>query len=121
MALNWSWSEKCGEAVFEQNGKEFTTSLYQGNAYLIFIYEFEENGDKMYNLWTFWADKEHAKRCLGLAKGDEYYNLYNDGIDILKKIRINKEKYHKASELVGLLVKAFDDLAIEIYSDGADN
>ena len=115
MSLDWSWSEKCGEAVFEQRNKEFTVSLYQGNAYLIFIYEYEEDGDKMYNLWTFWADKTHAKRCLGLEKG--YENLYCDGVDKLKQIRINKAKFRKASELVGLLVKAFDELEIEIYSE----
>lgn len=117
MSLNWSWNEKCGEAVFEQRGKEFAINLYQGNAYLIFLYEFKdkETGNDMYNLWTFWADKVHAKRCLGLEKG--YENLYNDERDKLKKIRINKAKYSKASELVGLLVKAFDDLVIEIYSE----
>lgn len=115
MALNWSWSEKCGEAVFEQRGKEFTVNLYQGNAYLIFIYEYEEDGNDMYNLFTFWADKVHAKRCLGLEKG--YENLYNDERDQLKKIRINKSKFSKASEMIGLLVKAFDDLVIEIYSE----
>lgn len=115
MALNWSWSEKCGEAVFEQRGKEFTVNLYQGNAYLIFIYEYEEDGNNMYNLFTFWADKVHAKRCLGLEKG--YENLYSDERDKLKKIRINKSKFSKTSEMVGLLAKAFDDLVIEIYTE----
>ena len=42
MALNWSWNGKCGEAVFEQRGKEFTVNLYQGNAYLIFLYEHKD-------------------------------------------------------------------------------
>lgn len=117
MSLNWSWNEKCGEAVFEQHDKEFTVNLYQGNAYLIFLYEYKdkETGHDMYNLWTFWADKTHAKRCLGLEKG--YENLYSDARDKLKKIRINKAKCSKASEIVGLLVKAFDDLVIEIYSE----
>lgn len=115
MSLNWSWNEKCGEAVFEQLDKEFTVNLYQGNAYLIFIYEYNEDGKDMYNLWTFWADKVHAKRCLGLEKG--YENLYSDGRDKLKKIRINKSKFSKTSEMIGLLVKAFDDLVIEIYSE----
>ncbi len=116
MSLNWSWSEKCGEAVFEQRDKEFTVNLYQGNAYLIFIYEYKEDDKDMYNLWTFWADKTHAKRCLGLEKG--YENLYDDERDKLKKIRLNKAKYSKAPELAGLLVKAFDELDIELYTEG---
>lgn len=118
MALNWNWNEKCGEAVFEQNfngTKEFTVSLYQGNAFLIFIYEYKEDDNDMYSLWTFWADKVHAKRCLGLEKG--YENLYNDGRDKLKKIRLNKAKCSNVSEIVRMLVKAFDDLTIEIYSE----
>lgn len=120
MSLNWKWSEKCGEAVVEQRGKDFTMSLYQGNAYLIFIYEFKENGKDMYDVWSFWADKEHAKRCLGLAKGKEYCNLYNSEWDKLKTIRINKAKHRNASELIGMLVKAFDDLTVEIYSEKGD-
>lgn len=115
MSLNWSWSEKCGEAVFEQRGKEFTVNLYQGNAYLIFLYEYKEGDNDMYSLWTFWADKAHAKRCLGLEKGCE--NLYDDGRDKLKKMRLNKAKYSKAPELVSLLVKAFDELEIEVYKE----
>ena len=82
MSLNWNWSEKCGEAVFEQRDKEFTVNLYQGNAYLIFIYEYEEDGNNMYNLFTFWADKGHAKRCLGLEKDYQgvKYNIYTASI-----------------------------------------
>ena len=118
MSLNWNWSEKCGEAVFEQRDKEFTVNLYQGNAYLIFIYEYEEDGNNMYNLFTFWADKGHAKRCLGLEKDYQgvKYNLYTD-TDKLKKIRLNKKKCNRFAELVGLLAKAFDNLVIEIYSE----
>ena len=37
MALNWNWKEKCGEAVIQQGEKEWTISLYQGNAFLIVI------------------------------------------------------------------------------------
>ena len=119
MALNWSWSEKCGEALFENRGKNFTVNMYEGNAYMIFIYEYEEDGKDMYNLWTFWADKGHAKRCLGLEKDFEgvKYNLYNGETDKLKWIRINKKKCRHTSELIGMLVKAFDDLTIEIYSE----
>ena len=119
MALNWNWNEKCGEAVFEQRNGEFTVSLYQGNAYLIFLYEYKEDDADMYNLFTFWADKSHAKRCLGLEKDYEgvKYNLYNGENNKLKKIRLNKAKCSKTAEIVGLLVKAFDDLTIEIYSE----
>ena len=123
MSLNWSWSEKCGEAVFEQNfngTKEFTVSLYQGNAFLIFLYEFKdsETGEGMYNMYSFWADEGHAKRCLALTKNGDgvKYNIYSER-DVLKKIRLNKSKCHELTKIVGLLVRAFDDLVIEIYSE----
>lgn len=79
MALNWKWSEKAGEMIFrEADGEELKISLYQGNALLIMLYEYEdETGNEMYNMWSFWADEQHAKNCLGLSKGTD--NIYLPG------------------------------------------
>lgn len=124
MALNWYWKDKCGELTFSQNYKgeeykEFTVDLYQGNAYLIAIntYKDPRTGNDMYNLWTFWADKEHMKRCLGTAKGKEYSNLYNDDGCRFIKIRLNKAKNHYWKQIITELATAFDDLTIELYSE----
>lgn len=120
MALYWDWKEKVGEAIFEQNGKEYTINLYKGNAFLIFINEYKETDSEgvehdVYNLYAFFADEAHAKRCLGLVKGTD--NMFNDGFYRMKKIKINKEKYSYTNKLVSLLVKAFDNLEIEIYKE----
>jgi len=121
MALYWDWKKKVGEAIFENvEGKVYTISLYQGNAYLIFINEYTET-DKdgvehnMYNLHSFFADEAHAKNCLGLTKG--YSNIFVDGFTVLKKIRLDKSRYPHTSKLIGMLVKAFDDITIELYKE----
>lgn len=118
MALNWSWNEKCGEAILKQTvdgEREFKLSLYNGNAYLIFVREFEEDGVEKYEVYSFWVDKDHAKRCLGLEKGS--YNIYNEGWSKIIKFRIDKKRCRKATEIIGLITKAFDDIEIELYSE----
>lgn len=122
MALYWDWKDKVGEAIFVSNvGKEYTINLYKGNAFLIFINEYKETDEKgeehnMYNLYSFFCDEAHAKRCLGLVKGTD--NIFSGGFYQMKKIRINKEKYSCTNKLVSMLVKAFDNLEIEIYKEG---
>ena len=40
MALHWNWDEKIGELLIRQDEKEFTISIYKGNALAIFIHEY---------------------------------------------------------------------------------
>lgn len=118
MSLNWDFRKKCGEATLHQGDREFTLTLYQGNAYLIFLSEWEEDGKEMYNLYSFFADKTHAKILLGLQKNydGEKVNIF-DGYDKLTKFRFNKTHMRNLEEIVGLIVKAFDDVEIEIYKE----
>ena len=63
MALNWSWDNKIGELLINQDGREFTISIYQGNALAIFISEFtNKEGVEQYSIYNFFCDKEHFKR-----------------------------------------------------------
>lgn len=125
MSLNWLWKDKCGEAVVSDAcGKEFTVELYQGNAFLIFIRKYKETDSEgvehnMYSLWSFFADEGHAKNCLGLNKG--YTNMFLDNGDTIKKIRLDKSKHSKAQKLIGMLVKAFDEITIELYKEDNNN
>ena len=133
MSLNWSWDSCCGEAVFESTywnpleGKDetrqFTTKLYQGNAYLIFIYHYEENGEKMYTLHTFFADKEHMKNCLGLNKKWSKDNIFNeDGYSKLVKISLDKNHNAYVKQIVDALVQAnFSKLEITVYDSSKEN
>lgn len=124
MALNWLWENKCGEATFrtELNDKveEYTVSLYEGNAFLIFVYEYEENGQNLYTVQEFFVDKAHMNRCLGIDKKDEEsygYNMFSSGYRKLTKIRLNKEKSRNYKEIVKAFIQAFDEITVEIYKE----
>lgn len=122
MALTWQWKDKCGEAIVQQTWnnetKDFTVNLYEGNAYLIFINEWEEKGENLYSLYTFFADKEHMRNCLGLNKKMHYgENIFDGGGQKLTKISLNKKKCHNYKDIVTLLVQAFDNIEIEIFSE----
>lgn len=120
MALFWNWNEKCGTATIKQQwegGNEYDVSLYVGNAFLIMLYEFTENGTDRYTLSNFWADKVHMRRCLGLEKKGGYTDNLLNGSEKLVKIRLNKAKCRNAKEIIRALTEAFDDLTIELFSE----
>jgi hypothetical protein len=60
MALRWNWNEKIGELDIEQGENKFTLSIYQGNALMIILQEWE---DDQYSMYQFFADKAHFKNC----------------------------------------------------------
>lgn len=116
MALQWKWNEKCGEAVLRQtiDGEtmDFTLNLYTGNAFLIMIREFKENGENMYSLHSFWVDKKHMENCLGITKG--HHNIYS-GYETFTKFCLNMEKCRYWKEIAEALKKAFPGMVIELY------
>ena len=124
MAITWNWDSKCGEAIIEQTisgeTKYFTKTLYEGNCLLIFLNEWTEDGVDKYSMYSFWADKEHAKTCLGLKKDKDYDNMFNLPYSKLIKIKLNKKKCRKVKDIVALLVQAFDNIEIEIFSEDKD-
>lgn len=124
MALTWEWKEKCGEVIVEQktesgDWRQFPLSLYTGNAFLIMLYEYQEDGKDMYSMYSFWSDKRHAQNCLGLDKKNGYTeNIYaNKPYERFLKFRLDKRKCRYLKDIVPLLTQAFDNITIEIYSD----
>ena len=115
MSLNWQWNDKVGTIDIFNIDKVVTYNLYQGNAFLIMLYEYKEEGKDMYIMHNFFVDKEHAKNCLGLTKGHE--NMFNTDKYKVKGIHLNKKKYRYTKDLVDMLIKAFDDIKIEIFSE----
>ena len=126
MALRWAWSDKVGTMTLVQkhegeDDREFSISLYDGNCFLIMLNEWAEDGEHMYSMYNFFADKEHAKNCLGLNKRDGYTsNILNTPYNTVTKFRLSKN-YRYLKDLVPMLVKAFDNITIEIYSEKGDN
>lgn len=122
MALRWQWNEKVGTAEIFNRDKLVTYQLYQGNAFLIFLYEWEEDGKEMWSMHNFFADETHAKRMLGIDRNyKETYgdNIFNKKDYKLHKIRINKKVYGESDtkKLVNMLIKAFDQIEIEIFAE----
>lgn len=115
MELQWSWNEKVGEATFNSyTGDEYTCNLYQGNAFLIVINEYTEKGEEKYNLISFFADKQHAKNCLGLNKKYSPDNIWGNAVFYLDRITIYKDKYSYTKDLISLLIQTFDAINIQI-------
>lgn len=113
MALTWKWDEKCGEVTESswnpetKEKKLYTFTMYDCNGLAMWLWE----NETQYELRGFFADEEHAKNCLGLAKG------YHDNIhDNWVKVRLNVA-YPKMRKLANLLIKAFDNLEIELYKE----
>lgn len=116
MALNWRWDKKIGTAEIFNYDKVVTYNLYQGNAFLIMLYEYKEDGKDMWSMHNFLVDKEHAKNCFALSKGYDD-NIFNTDRYRLQKVRLNKAKYRYTKDLVDMLIKAFDNITIELFTE----
>ena len=99
--LRWDWNnDKVGTWTEKHGDKEFTYNLYSGNAVLIMIAEWEENGTEKYTVSNFFCDKEHMKNCFGLNKGCD--NIFEDN---LKEITI-KQDYRYTKDIIQCIAKA---------------
>lgn len=119
MAIEWDWNRKIGTATLQQGEKTFELDLYQGNSFLIMINEWtDDEGTDKYELVSFFVRKDHAKNCLGLNKKGGYTeNILDREWSKITKVRINKARYSYTKDLVTMLVQAFDNLIIEIYTE----
>ena len=112
MAIEWKWSEKCGEATFSRkDGYTYNVNLYVGNCFIIMIYEYTEGGVDKYNLSSFFVDANHMERCL---KDD----IFSNGWERMTAIRINKAKCRNYKKIVALLAEYMDNIDISVYKDG---
>lgn len=122
MSVNWNWDDKCGELTLTQkqedeSWRECTISVYNGNCMVVMLYEYKDKdtGEDMYNFWSFFSDKAHAKNCLGLTKG--HYNIFDKPYEKITKVRLNKSKCRYYKDLVALFSQAFDNITIEVYTE----
>ena len=116
--LNWDWKNKIGYMVVRNQEEirktwhEYKISLYAGNAPFIAISEWKnDEGKDMYSLYTFFCDKEHAKRCLGLEKDCDYLmedvlevhltaNMDKDLRKIVELWQVALVKYHAETKII---------------------
>lgn len=116
MSLNWDWKDKLGELVITDGNREWNIDVYAGNALAIFVYNYtDEQGEKMYQLHNFFADREHLKNMLGMGKGSykhEKLEYFSDW----RHLKLNTA-YKRTADIVQLLAKAHVDVTIELYYD----
>jgi len=119
MAVTWSWEENMGQIVGRApiTNKKFTAQIFEGNCPLIALKEFKNNGEKEYQMYMFFVDDSHAKKCLGLTKmrDGKKENIYPE----IKKLRLNKNK-RDFKKIVQWFTEAYDDLTIEIYTENGN-
>lgn len=109
--LTWKWEEKVGQADIQCGERLATVNLYVGNAYLIFIEEWEEDGKGKYLLHSFFNDKTHMKRMLGLDKKGGYTENHMENV---KAIRLDAGRCKHACEIVDAFVQANNDIVCSI-------
>ena len=125
MSLNWEWTDKMGEVIYEDDRYDpdhpYVTNIYQGNALMIWCNEWASNPNKpmtpdntSYSLGNFCVDIEHLRHMLGLyaSKGYSTENLFN-GYHI-KLLRLNT-RYKSVPKIVAEFAKAHTNIAIELY------
>lgn len=118
MAIRWNFeTDKMGIIEYE-GGKAL--HIYNGNAYAIFLYEYTQGGEDMYSLHCFYANKEHAKRCLALTKDTKGNDIcfpdslsWGDDVHKMTKIVLDP-RARNAKELAQLLIKAYNNITIEL-------
>lgn len=92
--LCWDFEEKVGSLLIKQTADQtFTINLYRGNALLIMLWEWEENGKEMYNMYNFFADLKHLTN---VVKNDPQIFAEWQAIVIHRK-------YYKKRELHALI------------------
>lgn len=116
MALTWNWTDKVGTATYKFNFRgeqgEHQLSLYNGNALLIMLHEYEQDGNSMYDMFGFFVDKDHCKRCLGLVKDSK--NIWETEQGTITEITLSKSKCKNFDYLVKAFAHAFKSIQINI-------
>lgn len=119
MALHWSFNERLGTAIFSvKDGEDMECSIYQGNAFLIFLNEYKKDNTDYYDMVTFFVDENHMKNCLGITKGYTT-NILNEENFKLKAIELSKNTRY-LDKIIKHLVKGFDNIEIKIYTESEE-
>ena len=121
MAYNWNWDCKSGELTY--NGR--TYNFYEGNGFMIVLDEYvmtkemaekrrtvddtAEEGKECYQVMWFFIDKDHAKRCLGLAKGSS--DMFEG---LIEKLVIYKDHCRQWKDIIDLFTKSQPNIVVEI-------
>lgn len=119
MALRWDFREKSGIVTEKlRDGSSASFNFYEGNALMIVPHEFtDEDGVERYDMRWFFIGEDHAKNCLGIAKGHE--NMF--GPDGITSLTIYRDHCRYWKKLVNLFTRAFPGITILISASAPDH
>lgn len=105
MSLNWKWTDKMGTCK-HKDGHEY--NLYKGNAFMIAVYEDEQN--KTYGVNWFACDEKHMKNLMGIEKNDsnlfEEYEITEFTLDT---------RYKETKKFINMAIDAKYKVTINLY------
>ncbi len=94
MALRWQWNECIGELEIENQSKA-RIRVYQGNALLIFLNEWEnKDGQNVWSMYNFFTDKGHFDNCRKNNTWD-----YSEGWKKLTLWKVPSDVWHVLKDL----------------------
>ena len=106
MALTFKWGEPGGTITFKDGT---VLPWYEGNALMICNQEWKDDeGVRNAQLVFFFADKNHAKACLGLTK--DKINIFSD--NPVTEIHIIRKYVYQWKDIVDLFLKAVPGVRI---------
>lgn len=111
MALRWDFNQVSGTITY--GGKTFR--WFEGNARMIILNEFQENGKEMYNLEGFSFDDDHLKNILGITKG--HTNVYVDFGTPVTQLTVYRKYTTNWDKLIKIFVKAFPEIEITLKDE----
>ena len=110
MALCWNFKEKGGTITTEKTG---TKNWYEGNALMIVLNEWTEEGKDWHSLAWFFLDKEHAKNCLGLNPKQGYSeNMFEAEDDSITELVIYRKNCRHWKDLMSVIMKVYPEAKI---------
>jgi len=114
MIIVGNWDEHAGKAVIEEHGNIFNINLYEGNCFLIGVYEYEdEKGDTREQLMWFFCDENHARIMLGLKKGNDGVKENRLGEDYFRHVTLYRDRCRNIGKIARLFAEACN-ITIEI-------
>ena len=113
MAYNWEWKHKMGEIFYDK----WHYNLYQGNGYMIAIDEWtdEKDGAEKYQVAWFFCDKEHMRRCLGIAK--DSYDMFEGNVD---RLILYYDECDNLKNIIDMFSQTQPNIVIEIHPTNPD-
>lgn len=101
----WDWAKDIGTVdtnIWVKKDDSSQMKIYKGNGYAIFVAEWKEDGNDMYEVYSFFVDKQHLRNCM---KDNLHLELFK---------HFNSVDFHKYDKSLDLLYDALAQAGVRI-------